>query len=191
MIALENPNFISIQDYLAGEEISGAKHEYIGGAVHAMAGATNQHNTIAGNAFGLLFNGLRGKVCRPFNSDTKVRIEFPDHIPFYYPDAMVVCESNSASDHFQDRPVVIVEVLRDSTRRTDLEEKRDAYLAIPSLKVLIFVEPDSASAALYRRKPEGGFSHESHKGLGATIPLPEIEASISLADLYERVELQA
>ncbi len=191
MIALENPNFISIQDYLAGEEVSGVKHEYIGGTVHAMAGATNRHNTISLNASSSLLNLLRGKTCQAFNSDTKVRIQFPDHTRFYYPDAMVVCESNSGSDHFQDRPVVIVEVLGDSTRRTDLEEKRDAYLTISSLKILIFVEPDSPFVTLYRRKPEGGFSSESHTGLDAIIPLPEIEASLSLADLYERVELEA
>ena len=77
-----SPNFISIADYLAGEEISGVKHEYLGGTVHAMAGASNQHNTIALNCLGALLNQLRGKSCRPFNSDTKVRIEFPDQRRF-------------------------------------------------------------------------------------------------------------
>ena len=50
MTALRPPNFISIADYLAGEELSDVKHEYLGGAVHAMAAATNQHNTIATSA---------------------------------------------------------------------------------------------------------------------------------------------
>ena len=94
MTAVKQPDFITIEDYLAGEEVSDVKHEYLGGTVHAMAGATNQHNTIAGNAFALLHGQLRGKSCQPFNSDTKVRIEFPDHTRFYYPDAMVVCDSN-------------------------------------------------------------------------------------------------
>ncbi len=120
-----------------------------------------------------------------------MRIEFPDHTRFYYPDAMVVCDSRSGNDHFQDRPVVIVEVLSDSTRRADLGEKRDAYLTISSLKVLLFVEPDSASVTLHRRKPDGGFAIEHHSGLDSMIPLSEIEASLPLAELYERVELQA
>ena len=191
MTAVKQPDFITVSDYLSGEEISDVKHEYLGGTVHAMAGSTNQHNEIAGNAFGSLFGALRGKPCNPFNSDTKVRIEFPDHTRFYYPDLMVVCDSNSGADHFQDRPVVIIEVLSDSTRRADLGEKRDAYLTIPSLKVLIFVEPECPAVTLHRRKPEGGFAIERHSGLESSILLPEIEASLALADLYERVALKA
>jgi Uma2 family endonuclease len=191
MTAVKQPDFITIEDYLAGEETSDVKHEYLGGTVHAMAGATNQHNTIAGNAFAYLHGQLRGKTCRPFYSDTKVRIEFPDHTRLYYPDAMVVCDSRSATEHFQDRPVVIIEVLSDSTRRTDLGEKRDACLTISSLKVLLLVEPESPTVIGYRRKPEGGFAAEQYSGLDAVIPLQEIEASLPLADLYERVELKA
>lgn len=187
MTSVKQPDFITVQDYLAGEEISETKHEYLGGTVHAMAGATIRHNNIATNSLASLHGQLRGKPCQPYNSDTKVRIEFPDHTRFYYPDAMVVCQSNPDSDHFQNQPVVIIEVLSDSTRRADLGEKRDAYLTIPSLKVLLFVEPDAPSVTLHRRLREGGFAIERHIGLDAVIPLPEIEASLSLADIYERV----
>lgn len=189
MTALRQPNPVSISEYLAGEELSGVKHEYLGGAIHAMAGATNQHNAVAVNALGFLVAQLRGKSCRPFNADTKIRIEFPDHVRFYYPDALVVCAPNPATDHFQDRPVVIVEVLSESTRRIDLGEKRDAYLTIPSLKVLLFAESTTPSVLVYRRQPEGGFALEEHKGLAATIPLPEIDCSLPLAELYEQVGL--
>ncbi len=191
MTALIKPETMSVEDYLAGEEISEIKHEYLGGTVHAMAGATNRHNTIAVNSLGSLHSQLRGKSCQAFNSDTKVRIEFPDHTRFYYPDALVVCDPNSGNDHFQERPALIIEVLSTSTRRTDLGEKRDAYLTIPSLKLLLFVESDFPSVIVYRRKPEGGFSAEQYTGFDATILLPEIEASLSLADLYERVEMNA
>ncbi len=191
MTALKQTELITIADYLASEEINGVKREYLGGAVHAMAGATNQHNTIAGNWFATLHGQLRGKSCEPFNSDTKVRIQYPDHTRFYYPDAMVVCEPNPAKDHFQDQPVVIIEVLSDSTRRADLVEKRDAYLTLPSLKVLIFVETESPSVTLHRAKAEGGFAIECHSGLDAIIPLPEIEAALPLAEVYERVTFPA
>ncbi len=188
MTASGYPALVSVEDYLAGEETSDVKHEYLGGTVHAMAGATNQHNVIASNGMAYLLMQLRGKPCQALNSDTKVRIEFPDHTRFYYPDAMVVCNSNPATDHFQDQPVVVIEVLSDSTRRADLGEKRDAYLTLPSLKVLIFVEPEKPSVTLHRRKAGGGFAIEHHVGLDAVIPLPEIEASLALADLYDRVE---
>ena len=185
---MKKPNSITIADYLAGEELSGVKHEYLGGTVHAMAGTTNQHNSIATNSLAFLHNQLHGKPCQPFNSDTKVRIELPDHLRFYYPDAMVVCHPNPATDHFQNQPVVIIEVLSDSTRRTDLGEKCDAYLTIPSLQVLLFVETEAPAVTVYRRQAEGGFAFEYYDSLDETIALPEIDASLPLADLYERVE---
>lgn len=189
MTALARPGMISVEAYLTGEETSAVKHEYVGGVVHAMAGATNRHNTVALNATAHLRSELRGKSCQPFNSDTKVRIEFPSHTRFYYPDAMVVCHPNAATDHFQDQPVVLVEVLSESTRRTDLEEKREAYLSIASLKVLLLVEPDRAAVLVYRRKSEGGFAVEQYEGLAEVIPLPEVGAEVPLAEMYDRVEL--
>jgi len=191
MTALPQPQQITVADYLEGEAHSPVKHEYLGGAVHAMSGGTNRHGIITGNAFGLLFNQLRGKSCQPFNSDTKVRIELPDQIRFYYPDAMVVCHPNSLADSYQEHPVVVIEVLSESTRRTDMGEKRDAYLSIPSLKLLLLVEPDAASVTAYRRRTEGGFAIEHHCGMDAVIPLPEIGASLELAALCERAEVPA
>lgn len=189
MTVLENPARVSVEDYLTGEVTSEEKHEFIGGLVFAMSGFSNLHNTIAVNALVFLYPQSPSKFFQAFNSSTKVRIEFPDHTRFYYPDAMVVCQSNPPTDHFQDQPVVIVEVLSDSTRRADLWEKRDAsYLTLPSLKVLMFVEPEKPLVSLHRRKSGGGFAIEHHVGLDAVIPLPEIDASLALADLYDRVE---
>lgn len=64
-------------------------------------------------------------------------------------------------------------------------------LTIPILKALLFVESDTSRVTLHRRKPEGGFAIETHAGLDAVIPLPEIDASLPLAALYERVEMKA
>ena len=191
MTVLRQPSFLlKIEDYLAGEELAQTKHEYLGGVVHAMAGASNRHNLIASNCLGSLVARLRGKSCQPFNSDTKVRLTFPDHTRFYYPDVMVVCNLNPDTDHFQDQPVLIVEVLSDSTRRVDLTEKRDAYLTLGTLKVLVFVEPDEARVLLYRRSlPQGGFAVEELVGRDAVIPLPEIDAELALGELYARVAL--
>lgn len=189
MTALKQPAAISIDDYLAGEEISAVKHEYLGGTVHAMAGATNRHNALAVTALGLFFGMLRGKPCQPFNSDTKIRTVFRGQTRFYYPDAMVVCHPNPTSDHFQDHPVVVVEVLSESTRRADLGEKRDTYLAMPSLQVLLLVESEEMAVTVHRRGPDGEFAVEYHAGVESIIPLPEIAAELPLAELYERAGL--
>lgn len=187
MTALRKTHFLSIEDYLAGEEDSPLKHEYLGGAVHAMAGGSADHAAISANVIVSLGGQLRGKTCRTFTSDLKVRIDLPEHTRFYYPDVQVVCQPGTGDTRYQDRPSVVVEVLSESTRRTDLGEKKDAYLAIPSLKVLLLAESDLPYVLVYRRRPAGGFATEIYDAVEGVIPLPEIEASLPLADLYDQI----
>jgi Uma2 family endonuclease len=177
---------ISVEEYLAGELVSPIKHEYIGGAVYAMAGARNQHNRIAGNIFAKLHARLSGKPCEPWNSDTKIRVRLPTHIRFYYPDGSVICRPNPPEDSFQDDPVVIVEVLSKKTRRVDTGEKQDAYLTIPSLAVYLLVESDSPFVIAFRRT-EHGFVREVYDGRNAALPLAEIDVELPLSDIYEGV----
>lgn len=152
-----------------------------------MADASNAHNIIAGNVFVALTNRLRGRPCRPFNSDTKIRLLLPSQVRFYYPDVSVTCRPNPQSDTFQDEPAVIVEVLSKETRRIDESEKRDACLMLPSLSVHLLLEQDSVQAALFRRT-EQGFVREVHAGNAATIPLPEIGCVLPLAEAYDGIE---
>lgn len=143
MTAAKKRNLISVEDYLDGELNSPVKHEYMGGDVYAMAGASNSHNLIATNTLGTLFLRLRGQRCRPYNSDTKIRIRLPTQIRFYYPDTSVICRPNPPEDSFQDEPVALAEVLSQGTRRIDEGEKKDAYLTIPSLAVYLLIEQET------------------------------------------------
>ncbi|MEJ7594330.1 MAG: Uma2 family endonuclease [Planctomycetaceae bacterium] len=178
---------ISVRDYLAGERIAKRKHEYVDGVVYAMAGGTVQHSRIASNATGTLHAQLRGHKCEAFHSDMKVRVRLSRGTRFYYPDVSVVCQPNADRDSFHDAPVVIVEVISDSTRRTDEYEKREAYLSIDSLCAYVLVEQASAAVLVYRRG-DSGFDREVYTGLDAIIPLPEIECQLALAELYQNVE---
>lgn len=179
---------VSPEDYLEGELHSERKHEYLSGVVYAMAGAQNVHNQISGNTFLALGTRLRGRTCQPFNSDTKVRLRLPAGLRFYYPDVQVTCHPNPSTDTFQDQPVVIVEVISESTRRTDEGEKLDGYCAIPSLENYLLVESERALVIGYRRTASG-FVREVHSGLGAVIALPSISSELPLAEIYERVAL--
>ncbi|MCA9209883.1 MAG: Uma2 family endonuclease [Planctomycetales bacterium] len=178
---------ISVRDYLDGERTAKHKHEYVNGVVYAMVGETNLHNRIATNATGALGGLLRGKPCQVFNSDTKIRIRQAQGTRFYYPDASVVCHRNASDETFQDSPVVVIEVISESTRRTDEYEKREAYLGIDSLCVYILAEQASAAAIVYRRL-DSGFGRETYLGRDAVISLPEITCTLPLAELYEDVE---
>jgi len=183
-------NLISVEDYLAGELLTPIKHEYLNGIVYAMAGARNAHNIIKGNTFAALHSRLKANRCQPFDSDTKVRIYLPNEIRFYYADSFVVCDPNPQSDTFQDKPVVLFEVSSKSTRRTDEGEKKYAYLTIPSLKVYVMVEQESAAMIVFRRTSKG-FVREVYQGLDAVLPLSEIEIELPLAEAYERVEFSS
>jgi len=187
MSAAQKFNLISVEEYLAGELESQEKHEFVGGVVYAMAGASNRHNRIAVNALVSLGTRLRGSGFRPCNSDTKVRIRQASTTRFYYPDAMVVCRQNRDEETFQDEPVVVIEVASEATRRIDEGEKKESCLSVPSLGAYLIVEPGAAAVQLFRRS-EAGFVREIHTGTDAVIPLAEIGAELPLAELYEGVD---
>lgn len=186
------PHFqtIHVSDYLQGELKAKRKHEFVDGVVYAMAGGTVTHNRIASHVTGLLFSQLRGRSCEVFNSDMKIRVRHSRGTRFYYPDTSVVCKPNPPNDSFHNAPVVIVEVISESTRRVDQYEKCEAYLSIDSLCVYILIEQTTAAALVYRRTDDG-FDRESYAGLDAIIPLPEIECQLALADLYHNVDFKA
>jgi Uma2 family endonuclease len=180
---------MSVDEYLEGELQSEVKHEYLGGFVYAMAGGRNVHNLIASNVLGALHRQLRGKACRPYNSDAKIRIKLPTHTRFYYPDVSVVCDSNPPQDTFQDRPALVVEVASGKTRRIDLGEKKDAYCALPSLYAYVVFEQNSAAATVFRRTDDG-FVQQVVDSIDAVIPFGEIGAELALAEVYENIQFE-
>lgn len=187
MSSAELPQFVSVDDYLASEELAQTKHEYIDGWVRAMTGATVRHNLVKGNCYFHLKGLLRGHRCRPFDSDMKLRIRQDVGMRYYYPDVQVVCESNPQTAVYQDSPVMIVEVLSPSTRQYDLDEKMQSYLQIPSLECYLVLEQHQPQAIVMRRI-KGGFLRECVEGMQANIELPFIQCSLNLSDIYEGVE---
>lgn len=185
MVAAKQMERISVEDYLANELQSQVRHEYLGGYVYASAGARTTHDRMAGAFYASMFSQLRGKPCEPFTSDMKVRVRLATHTRFYYADGMVVCEPNPADETYQDRPVVIAEVISDSTRRIDEGEKCDAYLTISSLMSYLLIETDQPRVVVHQRT-DNGFVAQAYEGLEAVIPLTDIGAELSLAELYER-----
>jgi Uma2 family endonuclease len=181
-----NVPLLSVERYLREEAESSDRREYLGGYVYAMAGGKNVHNLIATNLLGILHAQLRGNPCAPYNSDTKLRIRHAGHIRFYYPDGMVVGTPNPPENPYQDFPAVIAEVLSPETRRIDEGEKREAYLSIPTVHAYLLIEADALRVHVYRRG-DADFTLEAHEGLDAAVDLPNIAATLPLADLYERV----
>ena len=182
-----NFDLVTVNDYLAEEYRSSVKCEYVGGLVYTRPPERNAHNLIAGNTLGSLHSRLRGKKCRPYNSDTKIRIRLSNDTRFYYPDVSVVCRPNPLDDSFQDEPAALFEVLSRKTRRLDEGEKKDAYQTIPSLGIYVLVDQESPTVVAYRRT-QNGFVREVYHGLEAVLPLTEIGTDLPLAEIYDGVE---
>jgi Uma2 family endonuclease len=140
MTAAKRFELTSVEEYLASEIDSPIKREYVDGHVYPRGDMCVRHNRVAGSVVGSLYKRLEGAPCHIYGSDMKIRIVRPPIARLYYPDACVVCKSNPPDSHFQDRSVVVFEVISENTRRLDECEKTDAYLTIPSLATLALVE---------------------------------------------------
>ena len=183
-------SYITVEEYLAKEELSQVKHEYLGGAVYAMPGASGAHNVISVNLISMLHQRLRGRRCQPFGSDMKLRLQpqSDGHVYFYYPDAMIVCDpADSREEGWREKPAALFEIIFGSTRHIDTREKRLAYLQIPSLQAYVRIEQKRSEAIVERRTAEG-WKMEQIVGLEATVRLPFLEIELPLAELYERIE---
>ena len=189
MSAVPKPELISIEEYLEGERLSEVRHEYVAGYVYAMAGASDDHNRIAGNIFGELRERLRGKRCEPFINDMKVKIPPKLASAFYYPDVLVSCDAADNAKYFRERPTIIFEVISPDTERTDRREKALAYGYIETLRVYVLVEQDEMKLTVLRPSSDGSWRTEVLEGADAVLGLPEVETEIPFARIYERTAL--
>ncbi|HHJ38996.1 MAG: hypothetical protein AXA67_10970 [Methylothermaceae bacteria B42] len=173
---------ISVEDYLAGEEHSDIRHEYVAGQVFAMVGGTLGHNQLAMNLTFLLRNHLHGRPCSVYMSDVKVRIDAAD--AFYYPDVVVSCETAEPKDVFLTEPVLVIEVLSPSTENTDRREKLLNYQKLPGLKEYVLVSPDAIQVEIYRRSGDLLGEVEIAGPEDASVWLSSMEARLPLGEIY-------
>ena len=175
---------LSVEDYLAFEEHSEIKHEYINGEIYAMSGASVRHNQIAGNLFARLLNHLRGSPCQVFFADVKLHLKEVGVDIFYYPDLMVCCDPNERDPYYRTRPCLIVEVLSSGTARTDQQEKLFAYKRLDSLQGYLLLEQERIGATLHWRE-NSDWRRADCNDLQAALTLPCTGLTVQLAELYE------
>lgn len=149
-------------EYLAMEAASETKHEYLDGEIYDMAGGTPDHAGLAANVIGELHAALRGRPCRVFSSDLRVRVLATGLGT--YPDATVICgafEHDPEDTNTAVNPVVLVEVLSDSTEAYDRGEKFERYRRIPSLRDYVMVSQHHLLIEHYTRNDDGTWTlHE-------------------------------
>jgi Uma2 family endonuclease len=175
----------TFDEYIELEAASpSVKHEFLDGAVWAMAGGTPDHAAIAANVIGLLRERLRGQRCRVFTSDLRIRVEATGLGT--YPDASVVCnqvelDPEDKRGHTVVNPTLVVEVLSPSTENYDRGEKREHYQRIPTVREIVLVAHDTRRVELWRRDGDAWSEHVVSEG---AVELTSLDCSLPLEEIY-------
>lgn len=175
-------------EYLALEEASEIRHEFVNGYMYAMTGATQAHETICLNIASFLHAYLRGKPCRAFASNMRVKLDAASN--YYYPDVVVDCGPLHEKSTIANRPRLIVEVLSPRTSLTDRREKLAAYQQIPSLEEYLMVYQDRQQVELHRRNADGVWIYFVLNATHELIleSLPEGPVPLPFASIYEELD---
>jgi Uma2 family endonuclease len=161
------------------------RFELVDGELTMIAGANQRHQDIAANTLATLHAQLRGGKCRPTAADTAVTTNGNVR----YPDVVVDCGPRNDQSLRATTPILVVEVLSQSTRLFDSHKKLSEYKSHPDIKYIVLVDTDNARALLHYR--EGAIWREKvYEDLSDVIKLPEIGASLALSDVYFGLELK-
>jgi Uma2 family endonuclease len=174
----------SFQDYLAVEEMGPVRHEYLAGAILAMAGGTPEHAGLSAAIVVLLGAQLRGRSCRPYSADLRLRI--PATGLATYADAAVICgelERDPESPTHVTNPTLIVEVLSPSTEEYDRGGKREHYQQLPSLKNYVLVSQGRRRVEVFTRAADGHWQHRVYTS-GEVAELPSVDCRVDVDELY-------
>src|SRR6267142_2550676 len=191
MSTVAKKRLFSVEEYLVFEADSLTKHEYYRGEVFAMAGATIAHNVIAGNVFAHLHALLRGKECRPFGSDQRIKVEKAGL--FTYADTAVICgEVERAKDdpHSATNPRVIIEVLSESTEGKDRGRKLKLYLKLDSLREYVLIAQDEPRIDKLVRNDDGTWTMSIVEELKEWLELDSIGCRLAMAEIYDGIKFE-
>lgn len=182
--------FLTPEQYLEIERKADRKSEYFNGEMFAMAGAKEAHNPLVANLVARLHQQFRSRPCRVYPSDMRVRVSATGL--FTYPDVIAVCAEPRFLGDQRDtllNPDLLVEVLSPSTEAYDRGRKFEQYKAIESLREYLLVASDRVHADLYTRQADGRWMLTSADRMEDSLTLESVGAQVTLADLYEKVEL--
>jgi Uma2 family endonuclease len=177
--------YVTHAEYLAREAESPTRHEWLDGVIYDMSGSTPDHAGLAAAVLGELGNQLRGKRCRVYTADLKVRVLATGLST--YADVSVVCgalEVDPDDRNAATNPVVVVEVLSDSSEAYDRGEKFGHYRRIPSLAEYVLVSQRSPRIEVFRKNEAGKWVLAEEASAGEVAPLLSIGCALSVDEVY-------
>jgi Uma2 family endonuclease len=186
----------TLEEYFALEQASEAKYEYWQGEVYAMSGASPAHVQIQVNLITLLQSQLRGRPCRIFSSD--MRLKVPSLPPYRYPDLSALCgepifESIGGLDVLTN-PMLIIEILSPTTEAFDRGDKFTHYKSIPSFIEYVLIAQHRPHIGQYvRQTPKqntGVWSYRECNDLSTSLYIPSIECQLVLDEVYQDITFE-
>jgi Uma2 family endonuclease len=181
--------YFTPDQYLDLERESSVKHEYHAGHLNAMAGASEAHNLITINLGREVSTQLRGRPCRTYGSDMKVKIE--EAGSYVYPDLTIVCGERRFDDEEKDallNPMVVIEVLSPSTELNDRGRKFAYYRQLESITDYLMIAQDKPFIEHYTKQEEGRWVLAVKDNLQQAVNLESVQCRLALSDIYENVE---
>ena len=178
------------EEYLAIERRAEYKSEYYDGEMFALAGASEKHNLITLNIVSTIHAALKEKPCKAYASDMRVRV--PVVGLYTYPDIAVVCGKAEFDDAIKDtllNPVLIIEVLSESTEAYDRGKKFEYYRMIPSLREYVLVAQDRRCVEVFTREDFRWIFTEAGRERDY-VELSSIGWTLLLPDVYSKVEFE-
>ena len=187
-----DPTRMSPEEFLEFERAADEKHEYRDGLIVAMSGARRNHNLIALNVGSGLHGALKNKDCETYMSEMRVFV--PSVRLYTYPDIVVVCgEPKFVDDEFDTltNPLLLIEILSESTENYDRGQKFKFYRSIESLREYVLISQKSPAIEKYVKHGDGFWMLSEASGLDSRITLEAIDCHLSLADVYDKVNFDA
>ncbi|MCU0535828.1 MAG: Uma2 family endonuclease [Hydrococcus sp. Prado102] len=179
------------EEYLALEQKAEYKNEYRDGEIVPMTGGTTNHNNIAGNFYVRVLLALRDKNFNIYIGD--VRLWLSRYRIYTYPDVMVINGDpvyEGTGTTTVTNPLLIVEVLSNSTKNYDQGEKFDFYRSIPEFKEYILIDQYRFYVKQFAKNQEGKWVLTEYEGENATLVLESVEFQIGVRELYQRVNFE-
>jgi len=174
-------------DYLAFDDESDIKHEFMNGDIYAMSGGTERRSIITSNILGSLWQSTRHLVSRVYSNQMRVKI---DDDTYFYPDVSVVCgkaEFDNEKNLSLVNPTLIVEVTSKSSESFDKGVKANLYRGLESVQAYLVVDQNQLFAQLSTRQGKGWYLQQFTTRQQA-IPLNAIGVDLPMADVYLDIE---
>lgn len=169
--------------YLAWEEDQEARHEYLAGEVFAMVGVRQSHNLATLNLYSNLRQALKGSPCRIFVEAVKARIEAADC--FFYPDVVVTCDARDRqTPDYVSHPLLVAEILSESTAAFDRGAKFAAYRKLESLQEYVLVDLEAQRIEVFRRDAANHWVLYDY-GPGDSVELASLALHLAVDELLE------